>query len=113
MLGYLLDRDLNGEVKSIAAVENRTRYHGFKNTSVGIAEGDHASLSERMSGCAVSLAGLERIIKVLNEFLAKIFIYSQRYGIIGNPKLEEVNSKAEECIETLKRRLEMQTIQID
>ena len=84
---------MNREVKSIAAVENRTRYHGLKSTSVGIAKGDHASLSERMSGCAVSLAGLERISKVLKEFLAKIFIYSQRYGIIGNPQLEEVNLK--------------------
>lgn len=93
MLGYLLDRDLDREVKGIAAVENRTRYQGFKHTSVAIAKGDHASLSERMSGCAVSLAGLERISKVLNEFLAEIFIYSQRYGIIGNPTLEEVNLK--------------------
>ena len=113
MLGYLLDRDLDREVKSIAAVENRTRYHGFRHTSVGIAEGDYASLSERMSGCAVSLAGLERISKVLNEFLGEISTHTQRYGLKDDPKLGDVNLKVDECVETLKRRLRMQNIQID
>lgn len=113
MLGRLLDRDLDREVKSIAAVENRTRYHGFKHTSVGTAEGGYASLSERMSGCAVSLAGLERISKVLNEFLEEISIYSKQYG--GNDDFEwgDVNLKVDECVETLKRRLKMQKIQVD
>ncbi len=113
MLGYLLDRDLDREVKSIAAVENRTRYHGFRNTSVGIAEGDYASLSERMSGCAMSLAGLERISKVLNEFLGEISIHTQCCGFKDDPKLGNVNLKVDECVETLKRRLKMQNIQID
>lgn len=113
MLGYLLDRDLDREVKSIAAVENRTRYHGFKHTSVGIAKGDFALLSERMSGCAVSLAGLERISKVLNEFLGEISVHSQRYGVNDGPNMGDVNLKVDECVETLKRRLKMQNIQID
>ena len=113
MLGYLLDRDLDRDVKSIAAVENRTRYTGIKHTSVGIAEGDYPSLSERMSGCAVSLAGLERISKVLDGFLGEISIRSQQYGVKDDPKLKYVSLKVDECVETLKRRLKMQNIQID
>ena len=113
MLGHLLDRDLDREVKSIAAVENRTRYHGFKHTSVGIAEGDYALLSERMSGCAVSLAGLERIFKVLDDFLGEISTHMQRHGVKDDPNLENVNQNVNESVETLKRRLKMQNIQID
>lgn len=113
MLGYLLDRDLDREAKSIAAVENRTRYHGFKHTSVGIAKGDYVSLSQRMSGCAVSMAGLERISKVLNEFLGDICFHAQRYFVSGDPCLRGVNLELDECVETLKKRLKMQKIQID
>lgn len=113
MLGHLLDRDLDREAKSIAAVENRTRYHGFKHTSVGIAEGDYALLSEKMSGCAVSLAGLERIFKVLDDFLGEISIHTQRHGVKDDPNLENVNLNVNESVETLKRRLKMQNIQID
>lgn len=113
MLGHLLDRDLDREVKSIAAVENRTRYHGFKHTSVGVAEGGYASLSERMSGCAVSLAGLERISKVLNEFLGDISVCLQWYGGKDDSKWGDVNSKVDDCVEALKRRLKMQKIQVD
>ena len=113
MLGYLLDRDLNREAKSIATVENRTRYHGFKHTSVGIAKGDHVSLSQRMSGCAVSMAGLERIHKVLNEFLSDICFHAQRYSGGGDPCLRGVNLELDQCVETLKKRLKMQKIQID
>ncbi len=104
MLGYSLDRDLDREVKSIAAVEKHTRYHGFRHTSVGIAEGDYASLSEKMSGCAVSLAGLGRISKVLNELLGEISIHTQRCGIKDDPILGNVNLKVDECVETLKKR---------
>ena len=113
MLGNLLDRDLDREVKSIAAVENRTRYHGFKHTSVGVAEGGYASLSERMSGCAVSLAGLERISKVLGEFLGDISVFLQQYGDKSNSQLGDVNSNVDDCVEALKRRLKMQKIQVD
>ena len=113
MLGCLLDRDLDREVKRIAAVENRTRYHGFKHTSVGTAEGDYASLSQRMSGCAVSLSGLERIFKVLDEFLGKISVYSQPYGMDGDSELGNINLKLDECVETLGSKLKMQKIQID
>lgn len=113
MLGNLLDRDLDREVKRIAAVENRTRYHGFKHTSVGIAEGDYASLSRRMSGCAVSLLGLERIFKVLNEFLSEISLHSQNYGVDGDSKMVDIDLEVNGCVETLKRKLKMQKIQID
>ena len=113
MLGYLLDRDLDREAKSIAAVENRTRYHGFKHTSVGIAKGDYVSLSQRMSGCAVSMAGLERIHKVLNEFLGDICFHAQRYFVSDDPCLRGVNLELDECVQTLKKRLKMQKIQID
>ncbi len=112
-LGYLLDRDLDREVKSIAAVENRTKYHGFKYSSVGVAEGGYASLSQKMSGCAVSLAGSERIHKILNEFLADITFYSQRYGVNDEVDSGSVNLEVGKCVETLKRRLKMQKIQID
>lgn len=113
MLAYLLDRDLTREAMSIAAVENRTKYHGFKDTFVGIAKGDYASLSQRISGCAVLLAGLERICKVLNEFLSDISSHAQRYGIKDNPRSGTISMEVDECIETLKRRLKMQKIQID
>ena len=113
MLGYLLDRDLDREMQSIAAVENRTRYHGFKYSSVGVAEGDYASLSQKMSGCAVSLAGSERIHSVLDEFLGDISFYSEKYGANDDPKLKSVTVEADKCVETLKRRLKMQKIQID
>ena len=113
MLGYLLDRDLDREVKSIAAVENRTRYTGIKYTSVGIAEGDFPSLSERMSGCAVSLAGLARISDVLNDFLGEMSNYSQQYGVKDDPKLKHISLKVDECVETLRRRLRMQNIQVE
>lgn len=113
MLGYLLDRDLDREVKSIAAVENRTKYTGIKHFSVGIAGGDFPSLSERMSGCAVSLAGLERISKVLNDFLGEISIHSQRYSVKDDPYLKHISLKVDECVETLRRRLKMQDIQIE
>ena len=113
MLAYLLDRDLAREAMSIAAVENRTKYHGFKHTSVGIAKGNYASLSQRMSGCAVLMAGLERIHKVLNEFLGDISSRSQRCGINDDPRLGSVSMEVDECVETLKRRLKMQKIQID
>lgn len=113
MLGYLLDRDLDREVKSIAAVENRTRYTGIKHTSVGIAEGDFPSLSARMSGCAVSLAGLGRISDVLKDFLGEMSGYSQRHGVKDDPKLKHINLKVDECVETLRRRLKMQNIQVE
>ena len=113
MLNSLLDRDLTREVKNIATVENRTGCRGFKYTFVGIARGDYATLSQRMSGCAVLLSGLDRICKVLNEFLGDLSSYSQRYGVSDIHGLRDVNSEVEKCIESLQRRLKMQKIQID
>ena len=113
MLVYLLDRDLAREVMNVTAVENRTRYHGFKHTSVGIARGDYASLSQRMSGCAVSFAGLERIYKVLNEFLGDLSFYMQRYGVSDDHGSESINLEMDRCVKTMERRLKMQKIQID
>ena len=116
MLGYLLDRDMGLMVQNIAAVENRTGYHGFKHrfaTSYPGATGDYASLSAKMSGCAVTLAGMDRIQKVLNEFLGDISSYSQRYRVNDNSSLGGINLEVDKCVETLKRRLKMQKIQID
>ena len=113
MLGCLLDRDLDRECRSISAVENRTRYHGFKHTSVGVAEGDYAFLSQKMSGCAVSLAGSERIHSIIIEYLHDISLYSERYCANDDPRSRAVNLEADKCVETLKRRSKMQKIQID
>ena len=112
-LVYVVDRDMVCEVKTIAAVENRTKYRGFTNSHVGVARGDYASLSERMSGCAVSVGGLERLYRILREFLDDLSDYSKRYRVRDELGLEVVNTEVEVCVESLKRRLKMQKIQID
>ena len=116
MLGYLLDRDTVRMVQNIAAVENRTGYHGFKHSTVTVfpgATGDYASMSATMSGCAVTLAGMDRIQKVLNEFLGDISSYSQRCRVNDDSSLGGINLEVDKCVETLKRRLKMHKIQID
>lgn len=110
MLEHFIDRDLRRKDLSIQAVENRTQYHGWKHTQAGVAKRDYASLSAKMSGCNATLAGVERISKVIYEILEYISAYptqnkSQR--IVGH-----TTGKIEECVEILHKRLRMQEFQI-
>ena len=113
MLGKSLDASLGTADQTIRAVEARTRHHGFPNVPSKIAEGDFTSLSQRMSGCAGSLALAERGHKILAELLGGIYLYSQRYYVGDDPGSREVSSGVEDCVEALKRRLKMQKIQLD
>ena len=108
-MNYYFDR----EGANIAAVENRTRYHGFGKIGDKIAQGDYTSLSQRMSGCAGILAVVERDHKVLDEFLIDILLYSQRYDVSDDPSSRKIRLEVEDCVETLKRRSKMQKIYLD
>ena len=109
----LLDKSLVREHVKIGAVEARTKYHGYINNAVEIAQGDYTSLSQRMSACAGVLAAVELDHKVLGEFLIDISLYSQRYDIGDDPSSRKIRSEMEDCVETLKRRLKMQKIELD
>ena len=111
MLGHLLDRDLHRHNRTVAETENRTRYHPWRNTPVGIAEGSYASLSARMSGCAAALAGLERICKLLHETLDATCAYPQRQQT-SDDDMETTVFDSGECVEVLRKRLHMQEVQI-
>lgn len=113
MLGDLLDDLLDGANHTINVVETRTRYHGFDDTTAEIAEGDFTSLSQRMSGCAGSLALIERDHKFLTKILDDISLYSQRYDGSDDPGLRKVRFEMEHCVETLKSKLKMQKIELD
>ena len=113
MVGNSLDEVLATESFEISAVEARTKYHGYTNIAVEIAQGDYTSLSQRMSACAGVLAAVERDHKILNEFLIDISLHSQRYDVGDNPSSRKVRLEVEDCVETLKRRLKMQKIRLD
>ena len=113
MLGKLMDDYLDTESTNIKGVEARTRYHGFSDLATKITEGDYNSLSQKMSGCAGILALLERTYKVLNEFLGDMSLYSQRYDVDDDPSLRGIRLEVEECIETLRKRLKVQKIELD
>ena len=113
MLGNLLDESLDTENVNISAVEARTKYHGYTDIGVEIAHGDYTSLSQRMSACAGLLAVTERDHKVLDEFLIHISLYSQRYDVGDDPSSRKVRLEVEDCVVTLKRRLNMQKIRLD
>lgn len=83
ILGTLMDRDLLRENRNIAEVENRTGYHGWKKSFAGVAKGEYATLSARMSGCATSLAGQQRIAKVSREALAFVSTISSEHHMNG------------------------------
>lgn len=83
ILGTLMDRDLLRENRNIAEVENRTGYHGWKNSVAGVAKGEYATLSARMSGCATSLAGQQRIAKVSRGALAFVSTMSSEHHMRG------------------------------
>ena len=112
MVGNVLDGCLATEVAKISTVEARTRYHGFIDTAGEIAQGDYTSLSQRMSACAGVLAAIERDHKVLNEFLIDIS-FCQRYDVGDDPRSRKGRMEVEDCVETLKKRLKMQKIQLD
>ena len=113
MVGNLMDEYLNTQSDKIDSVEARTRYHSFANQAVEIAQGDYTSLSQRMSGCAGVLAMVEQNHKVLNEFLIDMSLYSQRYDVGDDPRSRKIRLEVEDRVETLKRRLKMQKIQLD
>ena len=113
MAGKLQDSNLATEKNKIDSVEARTRYHSFANQAAEIAQGDYTSLSQRMSACAGALAAIERDHKILNEFLINISLYSQRYDVGDDPRSRKVRLEVEDCVETLKKRLKMQKIQLD
>lgn len=113
MLGDLMDGDSGEEESTISAVEARTRYHRFYISDTEIAEGDFTALSQTMSGTAGILARGELNHKILADFLGDISLYSQRFGIGDDASSREVRSGVEDFVETLKRRLKMQKIQLD
>ena len=112
VVGNSLDEGLYTENCNINAVEARTRYHGFIVDSAEIAQGDYTSLSQRMSGCAGVLAFLERTHRVLNDILIDISLYTQRYDVRDDPSSRKVRLEVEDCVETLRRKLKMQKIQL-
>ena len=113
MLGNRADQVSNAQDFKINAVENRTRYHGFLNTGAESAEGDYTSLSQRMSGCAGTLALVERNHRIITEFLDDISLCSKRYDVSDDPSLTKIRLEMEDCVETLKRKLKMQKIRLD
>ena len=113
VLGKSVDIDLNTQNGNINAVEARTRYHGFNLTGAQTAEGDYTSLSQKMSACAGVLASVDCGLKILYEFLFDISLYSQRYEVRDDPSSTKIRLGMEDCVETLKRKLKMQKIQLD
>jgi hypothetical protein len=79
ILGTLMDRDLLRENRNIAEVENRTGYYGWKKSFAGVAKGEYSTLSARMSGCATSLAGQQKIAKISREALAFVSTMSSEH----------------------------------
>ncbi|KAK0111634.1 hypothetical protein ONS95_001979 [Cadophora gregata] len=117
ILGTLMDRDLLRENRNIAEVENRTGYHGWKKSFVGVAKGEYATLSARISGCATSLAGQERIAKVSQEALAFVSTMSSEHHMQGYSQfLQErisLSAKTRKELDTiLGTRLDVQESQL-
>lgn len=116
VLGHLVDRDLLREKRIVAEIENRTGYHGWKQSFAGIAKGDYGTLSARMSGCATSLSGLKRITKVLGQTLKFVAMPSKQEG--DTLRLSTEQTQITEQIRgdpeiILTQRLEVQEIQLD
>lgn len=113
LLGRLLERVLNRLVNSIEAVENRTQFHSRRHTATGIADGSYASLSAQMSGCASTLAGMERITRVFHMILDSILNYEpRRHGIETYEEIELVSGEVNVCACVLRDRLAMEEVQI-
>lgn len=119
-LGHLLDRDLHSLNNNIAMVENRIGFHGWQKTSTGIAQGDYAVLSARVSGINTSLAGLQRISSFIKEGLA--FIQKSRDADSRDTPAKDPPCASQRGIvqdskggthTILQHRLRMQDIQIE
>lgn len=116
MLENYLDTQQRIHGKIIRSVENRTGYHGWKTSSIGAAEGDYVSLSARMSGSGVALAGLKRTAKLLHESIGFIHQCSLQKGsgmASTNSQHQDPEITMQECLIVLRNRLTIDEIDIE
>lgn len=112
-----IDRDLLRKIHEIRRVEIRTGYQGWTTVETTPAEGDYAALSAMMSGCAVTLVGIKRIGRIIDELLRCHSNFPEHQSIYTNNSPDQnvqlVIASMRECEKTLKMRLVMQEVQVD
>jgi hypothetical protein len=117
ILGEIVISRLVQQSWTIDEVENRTGFHAWRESQSGIAKGDYAALSARMSGCAVSLALDHRTSKFEQEVLSFASQFSSQHSFdtsgFQDLQVQRIMRPIRECEDTLKGRVASQDIEID
>ena len=100
-------RELYHALNTIRSVQNRTRHQSFGAKNVGAASGDYASLSALMSGCASTLARVNRDVSRQQAVLAEVDVFlAQQTTSESAHRSPTLKTDFEQSVRILKHRLE-------